>query len=106
MHPDQTPDDDGGLDVDEAVPATLEPDALDEPTLPVTEHAKGAPAWAHAAADTMHGWAAHAHHTGEPMQLTADDYAAAVRLATRRNAFHPPALSPHHPAPPTATDEE
>lgn len=57
-------------------------------------------AWKHAAAAALHRWVEHAHHTGRPMVLSAEDYAAALKAAegpdkTGNYAPHAPALSPH-----------
>lgn len=38
--------------------------------------------WQHAAAAGLHGWTEHAHHAGEPIQITADAYKAALLAAT------------------------
>lgn len=35
----------------------------------------------HMAAEALHGWKEHEHHTGAPMQLSADDYKAALHAA-------------------------
>jgi len=57
--------------------------------------------WQHRAAAALHGWAEHAHHTGKPMQLTAEQYYAALVAASTTPARngeyvpHFPALSPH-----------
>jgi hypothetical protein len=64
--------------------------------------------WSHAAADTLHGWASHAHHAGEPMKLYEHDYDAAIKAVTDpdkgvadekkktgRSKAHKPAMSPH-----------
>ena len=55
---------------------------------------------AHAAADALHGWSSHAHHAGEPMQLTEDDYRDALAAAMPKEGnpkAHRPALSKHCP---------
>ncbi len=50
----------------------------------------------HGAANGGHGWALHEHHAGAPMQLTREDYLAAIRAAlTSPFAPHPAALSPY-----------
>ena len=56
---------------------------------------KQIPHWQHTAADAMHGWAIHAHEANEPMQLTEDDYKAAL-AATEKTPLkaHAPACSP------------
>jgi hypothetical protein len=49
---------------------------------PVAAHAARLPnadAWKHAAAAALHGWGEHAHHEGKSMELSADDYAAALK---------------------------
>lgn len=38
----------------------------------------------HMAAEALHGWKEHAHHTGKPIELSADDYKAALHAA-----YHP-----------------
>lgn len=67
----------------------------------VDEHAaqlKPREMWRHAGASALHGWAEHAHHEGEPMQLSAEDYAAALEAAEQSNPKpHGPALSRHCP---------
>lgn len=35
----------------------------------------------HAAAEALHGWREHAHHTGKPIELTREDYEAALKAA-------------------------
>jgi hypothetical protein len=37
--------------------------------------------WQHAAAAQLHGWGAHEHHAGEPIQLTRADYEKAIEAA-------------------------
>ena len=66
--------------------------------------------WQHASAAVVHGWREHAHHAGAPMQLTREDYEAALRSAStaaltesgqpidpKGDVYrpHPPALSPY-----------
>ena len=56
--------------------------------------------WEHEAAAVLHGWTKHAHHAGEPMQLSRQDYESALKAAGVTNAKgeympHPAALSPH-----------
>jgi hypothetical protein len=56
------------------------------------------PEWRHAAAVVLHGWHKHAHHAGEPMQLTRAQYEAALEAAGPSEGIpapHPAALSPH-----------
>jgi hypothetical protein len=36
----------------------------------------------HNGAEALHGWREHAHHTGAPIQLSADDYKAALKAAS------------------------
>jgi hypothetical protein len=38
--------------------------------------------WRHGAADALHQWALHQHHTGAEMRLTRDDYEAALAAAS------------------------
>jgi hypothetical protein len=38
--------------------------------------------WQHKAAAALHGWADHEHHAGAPIQLTGDDYYAALVAAS------------------------
>jgi hypothetical protein len=57
-------------------------------------------AWKHAAAAALHGWAEHAHHTGKPMELSAEGYEAALKAVEGPGKSgdyepHPAALSPH-----------
>lgn len=59
--------------------------------------------WQHAAAEQLHHWKDHAHHDGQPIQLTRADYLAALAAAANHDAKpaptpHKPALSPHAPA--------
>ena len=54
--------------------------------------------WAHVAARTVHGWVEHRYHAGKPMQVTRDDYLAAVKAANDNKGAvepHGPALSEH-----------
>src|SRR5262245_51331988 len=37
--------------------------------------------WQHESAAILHGWALHAHHAGEPMKLSRQDYEAALKAA-------------------------
>jgi len=66
--------------------------------------------WQHAAAAQLHGWNAHEHHAGSPIQLSRADYEAALAAASApvatlmpngltRTVYEPhkPALSPHAP---------
>ena len=70
---------------------------------PVGAHAaklEDAVAWKHAAASALHGWKEHAHHENRPMELSAEDYAAALKAVEAPNAQgeyvpHPAALSKH-----------
>jgi hypothetical protein len=60
--------------------------------------------WQHEAAAIEHGWAAHAHHAGEPIKLTRADYEAALKAVQPKEGNpvpHPAALSPHKPKPGT-----
>lgn len=69
-----------------------------EPTLAPWQHLRrtGGRPDLHAAAGVLHGWALHEHHAGEPIQLTAADYAAAIEAVDARPLRpHPGALSPH-----------
>lgn len=56
---------------------------------------------AHAAAAAIHGWKDHAHHTGEAMRLSLEDYEAALQAAAeppegkRHLVPHAAALSPY-----------
>lgn len=59
--------------------------------------------WQHAAAAALHGWDAHAHHAGEPLQLSAEDYYRALVAASAPDGAgnyrpHAGALSRHAPA--------
>lgn len=38
--------------------------------------------WQHTAAAQLHGWGAHEHHAGAPIQLTRDDYEKALEAAS------------------------
>lgn len=38
--------------------------------------------WQHNAAAQLHGWAAHEHHAGAPIQLTPAEYQAALKAAS------------------------
>lgn len=42
----------------------------------------GVYSWQHAAAAALHGWAEHEHHEAKPIQLSADDYKAALLAAS------------------------
>jgi hypothetical protein len=58
------------------------------------------PAWQHAAAAALHGWAEHAHHEGAQLEIELDDYLAALKAASAPNAKgeyvpHARALSRH-----------
>ena len=50
----------------------------------------------HECAAALHGWKAHLHHAGEQLQLTRDDYQAAIAAALKGSGDipHAPALSP------------
>lgn len=53
---------------------------------------------AHNAADALHGWNSHAHHAAAELELTEDDYRAALAAAMPDKGnprAHRPALSPH-----------
>lgn len=39
--------------------------------------------WQHSAAAALHGWANHEHHEAKPMQLSREDYNAALLAATK-----------------------
>lgn len=39
--------------------------------------------WQHAAAAQLHGWHAHAHHAGEPIRLTKQDYEGALKAVEK-----------------------
>jgi len=88
-----------------ATPVIAEPTAAEQKPKPPTVEDMGArlskgDAWKHAAARALHGWAEHAHHTGAPMELSAEDYAAALEAACNPGKSgsyepHPAALSPH-----------
>lgn len=53
--------------------------------------------WTHAAAAALHGWAAHAHHAGEPIRLSEADYDAALAAVQGEGnpKAHRAAMSPH-----------
>lgn len=61
--------------------------------------------WRHAAAAALHGWAQHAHHEAEEIQLEQADYEAALAAASAPSTDpalepgqylpHPAALSKH-----------
>ena len=53
--------------------------------------------WKHEAAAALHGWAAHRHHAGQPIQLTRADYEAAVAIVEGVQPYtpHQTALSEH-----------
>jgi hypothetical protein len=36
----------------------------------------------HAGAEALHGWREHAHHAGEPIKLSVEDYKAALKAAS------------------------
>jgi hypothetical protein len=38
--------------------------------------------WQHSAASALHGWDLHAHHEGKPIQISLDDYKAALLAAS------------------------
>lgn len=63
--------------------------------------------WKHLVAERRHGWARHAHHAGEPMQLSAAVYAAAIKAVEDGSEVCLEALSEFKPAPiPLPPDEE
>jgi hypothetical protein len=89
-------------DNEDAVAATERPVAPAASKEPVGVHQVrlGGDLWKHAAAAALHGWAEHAHHEGAPMELSAEDYAAALKAIEAPNAKgeyvpHAPALSKH-----------
>lgn len=51
-----------------------------------TDHAQTAFTPEHLAAATLHGWKAHAHHSGKPMTLSLRDYKAALVAASKAPA--------------------
>lgn len=55
----------------------------------------------HQAAEAMHGWhpEVHEHHAGAPLQISQDDYEAALEaaMAYPNKPAHAPAMSPHAP---------
>lgn len=55
--------------------------------------------WQHGAAQALHGWKLHEHHTGSPILLTLEAYesalAAAQKLIGGTYVPHSAALSPH-----------
>lgn len=65
------------------------------------------PAWEHACADVLHGWAVHAYHQAGPIMLTESDYLAAIEAVKRGMVLckdgkysyvpHPRAMSPDCP---------
>lgn len=57
-------------------------------------------AWKHAAASALHGWAEHAYHEGKPMELSVEDYDAALKAIEAPGPSgdyepHKPAMSKH-----------
>lgn len=55
--------------------------------------------WRHNCAAKLHGWAEHKHHAGADIELSAEDYAAALKAVEEPDAKgnyvpHVPALSP------------
>lgn len=81
------------------------PAEVSKPKLPtVDQHKAKLPAkqkFLHAAASALHGWHEHEHHEGSPLELSADDYAAALEAAAHRDLEtgryvpHPAALCRH-----------
>ncbi|MEM9693009.1 MAG: hypothetical protein AAGA56_10720 [Myxococcota bacterium] len=57
------------------------------------------PNWEHRAAATLHGWDLHAHHAGRPLELSLDDYEAAISAASAARPPHAAAVSPHRRRP-------
>jgi hypothetical protein len=55
--------------------------------------------WKHAVAEQLHGWGAHEHHAGKPLQLTEADYQAALAAAEGGSEPHAGALSEYAPKP-------
>lgn len=56
--------------------------------------------WQHAAAASVHGWDLHEHHEGGPIQLTEQEYQAALDAACPAKGLpkqHEPARSKHAP---------
>ena len=55
--------------------------------------------WQYAAAETAHGWKAHAHHAGKELNITKEDFDAALKAALGNSKGviepHKPALSKH-----------
>ncbi len=52
--------------------------------------------WKHEAAAALHGWAAYAHHNNGEFEITAEDYASALKAACELNAQGIP--TPHKAA--------
>lgn len=76
------------------------PDKWAEELFPKSERGRIHPdLWKHGAAQALHGWVLHAHHAGEPIQLTRSDYekalSAACQLVGTTYVPHAAALSPH-----------
>lgn len=42
--------------------------------------------WRHNSADALHGWSHHEYHAGAPLQLTREDYEAALEAASKPRA--------------------
>jgi hypothetical protein len=61
--------------------------------------------WRHDVAAAAHGWRQHAHETGKELQLSQEDYTAAVDAASS-GKLHEPALSEHSPAKTRIDNEE
>ncbi len=63
-----------------------------------------APNGVHAAADVYHGWGWHKHHYAKDVELTKEDYLAALKAAGK-NQRHIAAIAPHF-KPPQAKAKE
>ena len=80
-----------------------QPVPLTPPGEPVATHAgrlAPADAWKHAAAAALHGWNEHQYHEGKAVELSAEDYAAALAASEAPGPSgeyepHEPALSKH-----------
>ncbi|HMI91568.1 MAG TPA: hypothetical protein VK509_09410, partial [Polyangiales bacterium] len=82
----KTDQDNEAFPAEDTLPAIAAPTPASKATVDVHMARLGGDLWKHAAAAALHGWAEHAHHEGKPMELSADDYAAALKAAEGPNA--------------------
>lgn len=62
---------------------TMTPDEWKELLFSITGEYTPQDAWKHGAAEALHDWKGHEHHQGAKIQLSREDYVAALEAATK-----------------------